>query len=95
MKIFEKIQSKDIDELARWLDVNATFDNTPWIEFFDTKYCKNCEPEIVKKDCNDYHCDMKFGWCELHDKCRYFQELDEAPDNVQMIKMWLESECED
>lgn len=92
MTKFDSIKSKNIDELAEWLDKYAGFDDAPWTTWFDMKYCKDCEPEIARKENTNYYNVASFGWCELHGKCKYFQELEDTPDNKQVIKMWLESE---
>ena len=94
MNKFESLMSKNIDEFAAFLDQHGTFDNSPWIQWFDNTYCKNCEPEILSKEGTDYYHDLECGWCELYGKCRYFQELDKIPDNQRTIKMWLELEEE-
>lgn len=90
MTVLEIFQSKRIDELVEWFDESIVCDGSPWIEWFDTKYCKDCEPEIgyisylnKEAECN---------WCELHGKCKYFKDLNSVPDNKQTIKLWLESE---
>ena len=86
MRIFDILQTKSIDELAKWIDKFKMWDDAPWIQWYDQKYCKNCEP-IVKDG-------LEYGYCELYDKCRYFEDMDWVPDNEEMIKMWLESEAE-
>ena len=91
MNNFDKLKSKTLDEFAEWLDVYGAFDGSPWIEWFDKNYCNGCEPEIAYVP--EFNKNQKFSWCELHDKCRYIPKLDEVPDNKQIIKMWLESEC--
>jgi hypothetical protein len=87
MRVFDIIQTKvkDINDLAEWLDKFKVCDDTPWLQWYDKKYCKNCEP--IVKDGLDY------GHCELNDNCRYFKDMDDIPDNEEMIKMWLESEA--
>ena len=81
-----------IDELASWLSKHGDFDSSPWMEWFDRNLCANCEPEEV------YVADlggrkMTCAWCELHHKCKYFQDMAEIPDNEEIIKLWLESEA--
>ena len=86
MTVFEKFKSKNIDELAEWLDEYCMFDDAPWIHWWDKNYCNNCDG--IWDDINCY------AWCELNDdKCKFFQDMDYMPDNKQIIKMWLESEC--
>lgn len=89
MTVFDNFKSRTVDELAEWLNEYCAYDCAPWIFWFDTTYCKNCEPEIVESDC---HRNMEYGWCELNGKCRYFQHMNEIPNNKQVIKMWLERE---
>ena len=31
------------------------------------------------------------SYCELNGNCKFFPDLDEAPDNKMIIKMWLET----
>lgn len=100
---FERLQSMSIDEFAEWLDKNCMFDNSPWMNYFNEKYCEKCES--IK--CKYTEADEKLGitpfshsgeiecaYCELENKCRFFQELDDVPSNIEMIKMWLEKEAE-
>ena len=85
MTVFELFKSKSIDELVDWLDENCTPDFSPWMNWWDDNCCKKCDG--VFQD------GLEYGWCELHGKCKFFQDMNDIPDNKQMIKMWLESEC--
>lgn len=89
MTVLEKIKSKNIDELVDWIDEYFAFDSAPYWEYWDEKYCKNCEA-VVSEDDNK----MEFAYCEVHDNCKYFKDMDKIPDSKQIIKMWLLSECE-
>lgn len=94
MTVFESFKANNIDELAEWLDKNIScIDETPWIKWWDNNYCNKCESEIVR---TPYFLggerEQECGWCELNDKCKYFQHLDDIPDNKYVIKLWLESE---
>lgn len=91
MTIFESIQSKNIEEFAEWLDEYGAFDGSDWMNWFDDNFCKKCEPEIACVE--GFHGEREFGWCELHDGCRFIEGSKEVPDNKQIIKMWLELEC--
>lgn len=93
MAQFEKLQSMDIEELAEWLDKYGQFDGSPWMKWFDELYCKNCESIMCHYLDNEY--EFPCSWCEINDKCRFFPEMDEAPDNKEIIKMWLESEVKE
>lgn len=104
---FERLQSMSIDELAEWLDKNGMFDNSPWLNAFNDKYCEKCESiECSYTDAKEklgltpfYEETFECAYCELADEngvksCRFFPELDDVPDNKEMIKMWLEEEAE-
>ena len=90
--IFGKFKSMNIDELAEWLDEYGQFDSSPWMSWFDQKYCKNCEDIMCKYE--DGEREFPCSYCELNGNCKFFPDLDEAPDNKRIIKMWLESEVE-
>ena len=95
MTNFKHLQSMSIDELAEWLDENGMWDYSPWSQWFDCTYCKNCED--VKKECefNGHYTEMRFAWCEIHNRCKFFPDHDEVPDCNEIIKIWLESEAAD
>ena len=91
MTIFEKIKSMDIKEFAEWFENNCAHDYDPAITWWERNYCSKCEPEITQVE--GYHKEeMEFCWCELHNKCKFFQNMDKLPDTKEMIKLWLESE---
>ncbi len=101
MTNLEKIKNMSIDELAEWLDKNGMFDNSPWMNLFNEKYCAKCESIKCKyADAEEklgitpfsYSGEIECAYCELENKCRFFPELDDVPDNKEMIKMWLEEE---
>jgi hypothetical protein len=87
MTVFEDITSKNIDEFAKWLNENGS-DNSPWILWFDEKYCRKCKGVPI----NESEPWKKCAWCELHNKCRFFADIESVPDCLQIAKMWLESE---
>ena len=83
MTVYEYFMSKSIDELAEWLNENIA-DDSPWISWWDRKYCNKCDGVLYEGS--------EYGWCELNNKCKFFQDMDGIPDNKQIIKMWLERE---
>lgn len=95
---FDKIKSMNIDELSEWLDMYGQIDNSPWIKWWNETYCKSCPSEIgyVVDDTgrNQWNIPYECTWCELHGKCKFFQELKDLPDNKEIIEMWLENEYE-
>lgn len=92
MTIFEEMKSMNIDEFVEWLDKHGAFDTAPWMFWFDNNYCKKCEPEVAYVE--ELHKKCECGWCELHGKCKFFEDLEEVPHHKQIIKMWLELESE-
>jgi len=92
MTVFEKIKSMDIDEFTEWFDEHCSHDTDPCITWWNNNYCMNCDCEIGRYEDSDR--EMEFCWCELHGKCRFFQDMDHTPDTFEMTKLWLESEHE-
>lgn len=90
MTVFDSIKNKSIDELVLWLDTHGEHDGSPWYEWYNANYCKKCKPEIGYMFKTERA--LEFAWCEIHRKCRYFQNMNDVPDSKQIIKMWLESE---
>lgn len=93
MTRFEQIKLMNIDELSKWLDAYGQFDGSPWMDWFDGLYCQNC-PSIICHYENGYG-EFPCCWCEINDKCKFFPEMDEMPNNKEIIKMWLESEVKE
>lgn len=95
---FEKIKLMDIDKFAEWLDEHGQLGQSPWMEWWNENYCSQCPLENdYLHDCTgeqDYYVPAEFAWCELHNKCKFFPEMDEEPDSKEIIKMWLESVVE-
>lgn len=91
MTNFESIKTKNIDELAEWLDKYGNFEYSPWLEYFNNSYCSDCLSETTYSSYFERNIDC--CWCELNTKCKFFPNFEEAPNNKQMIKMWLESEA--
>ena len=90
--VFDKFKSMNIDKLAEWIDEHGQSDSSPWMSWFDQKYCKNCEDILCKYE--DGVREFSCSYCELNSNCKYFLDSDEVPDNKMIIKMWLESEVE-
>lgn len=90
MTIFENIKSKNIDELVEWLDKNGAYDYSPWEKWFDKKYCRKCE--TVRGYLPELNGERECAWCELHNKCKYFEDMIRVPGRKQIIRLWLESE---
>lgn len=88
MTNFERFRAMGLNELVDWLDEYGAFDDSPWTQWFDCKYCKNC-PDVM---CHYEGREREFpcSWCEIHGKCQFFQELNDTPDNKEIIRMWLQ-----
>ena len=89
MNEFDKIKLMNIDEFAEWLNENIVADDVPWINWWDKNYCNNCIAERLYSPV--FGREAEWAWCELHGKCKFFENLDNIPDNKQIIKLWLES----
>lgn len=96
MTKFEEIMKSNIKELAELIDKYGQFDNSPWIIWWNETYCSNCESIVCKVKNEDaaYHVGQTINcsYCELHDKCRYFPDMNEVPSNKEIIEMWLKQE---
>lgn len=77
------------DELAEWLDLYGNFDHSPWMEWFDKKYCQDCDG--IDMEYIDGHI-TECAYCEINNVCRFFPDREEAPNNVEILKIWLDEE---
>ena len=101
MNNFEKLKSMTVSELADWLDKYGQFDGSPWMDWFNEKYCSKCEPiKCTIKDSDKVGIKplwierlIECSYCELEHKCKFFEELEDIPDNKETIKMWLMQEA--
>ena len=93
MTVFEKIKSMNINEFADYLNECWIHDNDPSMEWWNEKYCNNCESvnayfEYINRE-------MECAWCEINgEKCKFFPEFVTTPNSKEIIKLWLESEYE-
>jgi len=97
MKNIDKIKNMSIKELAEFLD-NIGFEGAPWAEWFENKYCNNCESVIVKTSENAIipNESQECCYCEVnHGKCKFFQDKELAPNSIEMLLLWLEAESEE
>ena len=90
MTNFDFIKNMSIDELTDWLDKYGQFDVSPWMDWFNDNYCSKCE--VDEKDVLWPGYTMDCAYCELEGKCKYLTQLDNIPDNKDVIKMWLMQE---
>lgn len=86
MTNFEYIKSLSLSQFAEWVEANVVLEDGPHIKWFDENYCMNCPPI----DCGNtiQYC----SFCELEEYCKFFPEIDGAPDCYEIAKMWLEAE---
>ena len=94
MNNFDDFKSMNIDKLVEWLDKYGNFEESPWMKWFGDTYCNNIKCPAEKVYVKDYGREMKFGWCELNGKCKFFPEFEDIPSNKEIIKMWLMLEVE-
>ena len=93
MNNWTKLKNMSTEDLAEWIDKYGAFDNSPWITWFEQKYCKNCGDIMCKYE--DGEREFPCSYCALNGNCKFFPNLDDVRDNKMTIKMWLESEVED
>ena len=91
----EMLKAMSVEQLAEWLDDNGMWDNSPWSKYFDEKYCQQCESVKAMMEGYFGNRECEFAYCELENKCRYFENHKDVPDCKEIIKMWLESETEE
>lgn len=104
MTNFEKFKNMTIDELAKFIDDNGMYDDTPWMDWWDSNYCNKCESVILNfEDAQEIlglsplfadH-ETECAYCEVYNKCKYFAHLEEEPSMHDIIKLWLEAKHED
>lgn len=74
------------EEVVDLLETHLANRDCPWDDWFNDHYCNDC-PSIVKKEEQfGRETDVHYGYCELHDKCRYF---DHEVSEKEMISLWL------
>ena len=97
MTNYSKIVSMPIDELAQWLDKCSSIEDTPWMTWFTESYCAQCESiKVNKENAKEllgfdllYKDEAECAYCEIHNECKYFQDMERPPNNVTTIKLWL------
>lgn len=95
MNNFDKLKSLDIDTLAKWLAAYGRWADSPWDQWFDQKYCQQCEPvKAIMDSFLGESRECEFAYCEINKKCRFFPDMDDVPDTKETVKMWLEAEVE-
>lgn len=90
MTVFEQIKKMNLDELAVWIRDNWLHDEDLVIDWWDKNYCQKCELEKITFSNVDH--EHECSYCEKYDKCRFFDEQDELPDDLQIVKLWLQSQ---
>lgn len=99
MKIFNKFTTSSKESLAKWIAEFGNHDDSPWMNWFDKKYCQNCQSEIVTREESEaklgfqlrYVGSTECSYCEVYKECRFFPNRP-TPDIEEIIKMWLEQE---
>ena len=96
MTNYEWLTTLSIEQLAQWLAANGQYNDSPWMTWFDNKYCSKCESEIVKReDCMSklgfeplFSSETECSYCEVYNECRFFPNK-KNPDILEIIEMWL------
>lgn len=63
----------------------------PWSDWFDKTYCQKCETlyldgKLIGLTGNRF---VKCAYCEVNNKCKFFEYLPTIPTEEHIIKMWL------
>ena len=90
MTNYEHIMSMSVEELASFFNKHNEVDRTPWDNWFEENYCKNCES--IKEEENGRT--VWYAYCELYDKCKYFANYPDFITEKDTIELWLNAECE-
>ena len=101
MNNFVQLTTKSLTELAEWLDKHGNFDGSPWMTWFNERYCNICPSIILEKDESIktlgiepfFGGTVTCGYCEVHNKCRYFPDMEKTPTNTDIIKLWLKEKA--
>jgi hypothetical protein len=103
MTNLKHIQSMSLEDFAEWLDEHGQFDDSPWMHWFAQKYCDKCESikcryqdveQLLGFDAMSSEREVECAYCEVYGKCKYFEEIDDIPNNLEIIKMWLNKEAD-
>lgn len=87
MTNIEKIKTFSIEELSGFLD-SIGFDNTPWMNWFENKYCNNCD--CVKCFHEAIGAEVEYSYCEFYKVCKFFPDRLSDDINGKIIcAMWL------
>ena len=87
MTNFERLKSMNEKEMSEFLDSIISVDDDLWIDWFNKKYCENCE--IIEHSNPDGGIPFTYTYCEINGNCRYFQDKDDIPNSKEMIELWL------
>ena len=103
MTHYNELTSMSIEGLARWIETNGKFDDSPWMNRFNKNYCSKCESvTITKAESKEklgfelmFSEDTTCSYCEVYKKCRFFPNLNETPSCVEIIEMWLKENVDE
>lgn len=74
------------EEVVNLIETHFIDNDCPWNDWFSEKYCNDCPSVVVKEGRFGREIDVNYGYCELHDKCRYFGHM---VDEREVIELWL------
>ncbi len=104
MTNLEHKQSMSLEDFAEWLDEHGQFDDSPWLNWFTEKYCTGCESikckykdveQLFGFDPDSGNREMECSYCEVYGKCKFFEKINDIPNNLEIIKMWLKEEVDE
>lgn len=100
MNFYKQLTSMPLEELAKWIDEHGQFDDSPWMKWFDQRYCSICPAVEIKREDSlhtlgfepFYGSTSMCAYCEVHKKCKYFPDMAAVSSNTDIIEMWLKEE---
>lgn len=87
MNNYEHIKSFSMSELAEWLDEFYSYEDFPWVKWFDENYCNKCDPIECKVENTNRK--IEVAWCEINEGCKFIKYLAGFPSNKDIITLWL------
>lgn len=86
MNNYDVITEMSLEELAIWLGKIDSWEDTPWVKWWDKNYCSNCKPLVTP-----IRPDIEHSFCELKHHCKFASSKKELTD-VDIITTWLEAQ---
>lgn len=90
MTNYTKIKKMSPEELAEFFSASDCWEDFPWTKWFNTNFCDKCE--TITRYVPEFKRETRCAYCEINNRCFFFDDEEEVPDSKKIIKLWLESE---